>query len=105
MLDTTEHRLPFVAQSLSVMAQAVSRQFLTAEVRDHFVGFVVDSVALGRICLPVLRFYPAIIIAGMLRIHLFTNYQRHTNSTVHSDATQLQIRHGNWVYCVIRRYR
>jgi hypothetical protein len=41
-----------------VMAQAVSRRSLTAEVRVRSRGSVVDKVALGQVFLRVLRFSP-----------------------------------------------
>jgi hypothetical protein len=50
------------------MAQAVSRRPLTAEprVRDRsvHVGFMVDRVAVGQVCLRVLRFPPSVSFHG-----------------------------------------
>jgi hypothetical protein len=50
------------------MAQAVSRRPLTAEprVRDRpvHVGFMVDRVALGQVCLRVLGFPPSVSFHG-----------------------------------------
>jgi hypothetical protein len=54
------------------MTQAVSRRPLTAEarVRDRspHVGFVMGKVALGRVCILVLRFYPVNIIPPTVSI-------------------------------------
>jgi hypothetical protein len=48
------------------MAQAVSRQHLTAAARDrarvNSVGFEVDKVSLEQVFLHVIRFYPVNII-------------------------------------------
>jgi hypothetical protein len=55
------------------IAQAVSRRLLTAETRfaprSVHVGFVVEKVALGKIFLPVFRFFPVSIIPPLLHIY------------------------------------
>jgi hypothetical protein len=52
------------------MAQAVSRQPLTAGARVH-VGFMVDKMALGQLCLRVLRFSPVSIILPWLSMLIY----------------------------------
>ena len=41
--------------------------------RPYHVRFVVDKLALGQVSLPVLRFFPTIIIPPMLHTHLHPN--------------------------------
>jgi hypothetical protein len=51
------------------MAQADTRRLLAAGATALVhVGFAVDKVALGQVFLRVLRFFPANIIAPLLRV-------------------------------------
>ena len=60
---------------ISKLAEAVSRQPVTAEARVHSqasrAGFVVNKVALGRVYLPALRSPPASMIPPMLHHRRF----------------------------------
>jgi hypothetical protein len=79
MLDTTQHRRPFPANSHKVRSVAIS-VFITGS----FVGFVVDNVALGRVGLSVLRCSPVSTIPAMLHIHPSINDQRQIDVAVKS---------------------
>jgi hypothetical protein len=83
------------------MAEAVCRRRLTAW--PHFisrpvrVGFIVDEVTLGQVCLRVFRFHPLSIIPPPVRSHTAPiGHQRHAQTP---SVCDYEVRNKDKFFC------
>ena len=61
--------IPDLLIKLSFYEHREDKAYISTAILLHYMGFVVDKVALGQVFLPVLRFSPLSIIPPMLHTH------------------------------------